>query len=150
MPTIILQRVNNTLVPDSKEDLNIIKGFKKNVPIKAKITSVKKYRSLRQLRAFHAACRKICDNSNNPNLDTPAKVKTYVKLHCGFIEEDKLKGSVPCPKCNTQVEIVHWILKSLSFDESDHIEVCEFLDKAFPFMADLIGTTEEALLENLD
>ena len=145
---VFLIRKGYSLLPYSQEDKEALRDLREGMPIEASLKGSKKYRSLKQMRAFHAACRSIAENSDNPNLNTIEKVKVYVKLHCGFIQEDKLKATPPCPHCGEEIEQTYWILKSLSYKDSDHIEVTDFFAKAFPFMADLLGVSEEELLRN--
>ena len=141
MKEVTVQYVNGALMPYSAEDAETLKAFKPNQPLRAKLQGTTKGRSLEQLRLFWVCCQVVADNSDGEDFDNKDQVANYVKRKLLFYDKDK---SI----VYDGVTVIHW--RSISFDNLAHMEACNFFDRAFPVLADLIGVTVDELLDNAE
>jgi hypothetical protein len=108
--------------------------------LRARITGSKKERAYRELCAYMGSCEYIASLAINDNMDTKAKVDHLTRLQCGFVE-----GTVFDKK-----GMLHWIVKSLGYENCDQPESHEFISKALEEHAALAGVGDVDLyLKNL-
>jgi len=140
MVEIATQKRNGVLVPFSKEDQDALKNYQDNQILKAKVTGIRKERSVPQLRLFWACCRTVADNTEDPQWNDPDKVCIQVKLALKFF-----KKVIVTPDGS-----IHFDLDSISFKNLGQIEANKIFDRAWPVMAKKLGITEQELLENAE
>ena len=133
MKEVVLQRHYDYLTPFSIEDLDKIKEFFENQPIRAKLYGVKKPRSYKQLKTYWGGCHVVADNLDGA---TPEEVDFDIKVQLRHIKRFKIVNGV------TIVEV-----DSISYSRLDHLEACNFFDRAFPVMAKMIGVTVDELMQ---
>lgn len=142
MIKIAMQIKDGCLVPFSQEDRDALKSYHENQVVKAKVSGIRKQRSVRQLRLFFACCRAVCDNTEDPSWNNVDKVKNQVKVALEFIDLNKsivdAKGTF------------HPHYRSICFDELRHIDACNFFDRAFKILAQKLGVSIDALLQNAE
>ena len=131
-----LQPGYKILTVTSKDDQEALKNFLPNQILRAKLTGVKKPRSLRQLGLYWACCRAVARNMEGK---TEEDIDFDVKMELKHIKAFRIVKGV------TIVEV-----DSISFVNLPHLEACNFFDRAFPVMAKMIGVTTEDLLKNAD
>ena len=125
-----------SLVVTSEEDRTALKNYHPNQILRAKITGVKKPRSYQQLKLYWACCRTVAENIEGKSKeDIDFEVKVILKHIRAF---RVVKGA-------TMIEV-----DSISFANLNHLEACNFFDRAFPVMAKMIGVKTEELLANAD
>lgn len=125
---------NAALYPFAEEDREKIREFKKFQVLRAKLYGIKKPRSLQQLALYWVACGKVADNLEDKSKE---QIDFEVKIALKHIKSFKVVEGI------TYIEV-----GSISFANLDHIESCNFFDRAFPVMAKMIGITTEELLKN--
>ena len=116
----------------SQEDLTKLKDFKVNQILKAKLTGIKKPRSVTQLNTYWAACTLVADNSADKSKE---QVDFDVKILLRHIKSMRTVGN------ETFLEV-----DSISFKNLSHLEACGYFDRAFPVLAGMIGVTEDQLM----
>jgi hypothetical protein len=124
------------LKPPSHEDLEALKAYSPNQILRAKLTGFKKPRSYQQLKLYWACCRAISENLENM---TKEDVDFHVKIKLKHWKNARVVNGV------TIIEP-----GSISFVELNHLEACNFFDRAFPVMAKMIGVSTEELLKNAE
>jgi hypothetical protein len=134
MPTIdgVIQQKLGVLYPFSKEDRDEFASLT-GAPHRVKIFGVKNPRSIKQMRLYWQMCRIVADNSD---LGTPEDVDTYcrvkARLFAGILfDEKEMNGRM--------------ILKSISFKNMPHKEMCNYVDNALEIMADYLDVSVEEL-----
>lgn len=142
MIEIAVQQQNSTLKPFSPEDAEALKNFKPNQILRAKVSGIRKVRSVPQLRLFFACCRTVVDNTEDPNWNNVDKVKNQVKIALQFIDLNK---SIVDEK-----GIFHPHYRSICFAELGHLEANNFFDRAWPILAKKIGVSVDDLLRNAE
>jgi len=125
---------NNILYPFTEEDKDKIREFKKFQVLKAKLYGVKKPRSLEQLALYWVCCKTVADNLEDK---TKEQIDFEIKIALKHIKSFRIVQGI------TYIEV-----GSISFANLDHLEACNFFDRAFPVMAKMIGVTTEELLQN--
>lgn len=112
MQEIVLQLKNGVYHPFSQEDMERGKVFLENQVLQAKIWGSKKPRSVQQNKWIHAIFRIVADNIDDPNWNTPEKVKRNVKMKMKFFEDDVI----------VEGNKVYFELRSFAFDKMEHNE----------------------------
>ena len=135
MKEAVFQRKDKTLVPFSEEDLEAIKAFHENQPIKVKMIGVEAPRSYLQLSMYKKLCRVVAGNLDGQSMED---VDFFVK-----VELKHLKGFRVMPNGATFIEV-----DSVGYASLKHLEACKFFDRAWPVMAKMIGVTVDELLKN--
>lgn len=138
MKEIALQFRDNIFYPFSDEDKESAREFRDNQIVNAKISGVQKERSYLQLKMFFAVCRKVADNTQDPNWDTTEKVLEQVKIKCRYIKEHIIVGKA-----------VHIITGSISYKALPHMQACNFFDRGYIEMAKHLGVRVDKLLESM-
>jgi len=131
-----LQRDHKTLAVMSQDDADRLKEFHPNQILRAKITGVKKPRSVIQLNLYWACCQTVADNLDGV---TKEEVDFDVRVALRFIKRLKVSAGI------TYVEP-----HSISFANLQHIEACNYFDRAFPAMAKMIGISADELLNGVN
>ena len=135
MKEIILQVKGKTLIPFSEEDMEILRGYKENQTLRAKLTGVKKLRSVLQNKWIHAIFREVANNTDNVEWDTPEKVKRNVKMAIKFFKDDvTVSGNK-----------VFFELRSFSFDKMEAAEANNIYEQAKNVCADFLGVNPDEL-----
>lgn len=133
MKEVILQLDRKTLVPFAEADSEALKSFRQYQPIRAKLYGVEKPRSYEQLKTYWAGCNVVADNLEDK---TKEDVDFDVKVKLKHIKRFKVVDGI------TIVEV-----DSISYDRLQHIEACNYFDRAFPALAGMIGVTVEELMQ---
>jgi len=127
--TICGQRQGKTLIPFSDEDLREIYKFPENQFLEIKIKGSKKERSYRELCLYFSSCTCISRLNLNANMDTKEKVDYLTRLKCGFVDGTVFDGN----------GLLHWMVRSLSYDNCDHPDAHKFINQALESHAELVG-----------
>ena len=136
----VLYRKGNLLLPFSEDDQSEIRKVAETRPLRVKIWGDFDPRSLRELRGYWGSCGFIADLAINYNMNTKAKVDHLTRLKLGFVE-----GTVFDHR-----GLLHWIVKSLSFDNCHQPDAHQFITKAFEEHAALAGVFDvETYLKGL-
>jgi len=101
-----------TFNPFSQEDLSMAKEYKPNQLIRCKTYGIQKPRSVQQNKYIHAIFRLTASNTDNPDWDTPEKVKRNVKMAMKFFKDDVI----------VYKNKVYFELRSFAFDKMEHNE----------------------------
>ena len=133
MKEVILQLDNKTLRPFAEADEEALKSFRQYQPIRAKLYGVEKPRSYQQLKTYWCGCDVVSDNLEGM---TKEDVDFDVKVKLKHIKRFKVVDGI------TIIEV-----DSISYDRLEHIEACNFFDRAFPVLAGMIGVTVEELMK---
>ena len=123
------QRRGNYYIPFSEEDRTAGKVFPENQFLRMKIYGSKKEPHYQQLCAYWGSCSYISELAINPNMDTKEKVDHLTRLKCGFVE-----GTVFDEK-----GLLHWLVKSLSYENCDQPDRTAFITQALEEHAALAG-----------
>jgi len=106
---IYLQITYNGVTPISQEDIEVLRAFKVNQIIRAELYGTKKIRSVQQNKWLHAIFRFVSLNTENPDWDTPEKVKRNVKMAMKFFKDDVIVHN----------NKVYFELRSFAFDKME-------------------------------
>lgn len=131
---------DGTIKPFSKEDSEALKIFKPYQILRAKLSGIKKERSVPQLRMLHACLRTVAENTEDIQWNDPVKVKIQLKHLLHFY-----KSTIVLPDGS-----IHFELDSFSFANLNQIEANKVFDRAWPILAKKIGITVDKLLENAE
>ena len=129
---------NGLLKPFAPEHAEALKNFKPNQILRAKITGVKKERSVRQNALLHACIKLVADNTPDKQWNTPAKVKIQLKHALQFF-----KTTVVLPNGE-----IHFELASFSFKNLSQVDANKICDRSWSILAKKIGVSEQELLAN--
>jgi len=129
MIKICIQRRGNSYIPFSEEDRVAGLVFPEHQFLQAKIKGSKKERAYRELCAYFGSCKYISSLSINSNMDTKIKVDHLTRLKCGFVEDTVFDEN----------GLLHWIVKSLSYENCEQPDSHEFIAKALENHAELAG-----------
>jgi len=129
---------NGTLKPFSREDAEALKNFKPNQILRAKISGVRKQRSVPQNRMLHACLRCVADNTTDTHWNSIEKAKIQLKHALHFY-----KATVVLPDGS-----IHFELDSFAFDNLSQMDANKVCDRSWPILADKLGVKVEELLEN--
>jgi len=129
------------LLPFSEEDIEELKNYNFNQPLKNRITGRLTERSLLQLRLYWGGCRYLAIQlSGHENIltaeDVDFEVKTRItKDHPSMIKQFKVISGI------TYIQPI-----SIAMPNMKHLEACKYFDKAFPMMADMVGKTTDEFI----
>jgi len=143
MKEVITQFKAGVFVPNTPNDLDIARQeFRDNQLVRLKAYSVgaKKERSVTQLGLLHACFKLVSDNTENPMLNQPEKVKFACKVHTHFVDKDIVFVKPDNTVC--------FQYRSFSFATLDHMEACNIFERCFEYMSELLGVTKEKLIES--
>ena len=140
MIEIAIQLKGKSLYPFSPEDLEKLRDFKPNQILRAKISGIRKERSVPQLRLLHACLNTVAENTEDKQWDTPEKTKIQLKHLLHYY-----KSTVVLPDGS-----IHFELDSFAFANLSQIDANKIFDRSFPILAKKIGVSTEELLENAD
>jgi len=126
---ICIQRRGDIYLPFSDEDRMAGRAYPEMMFLRARITGSKKERAYRELCAYMGSCKYIASLAINENMNTKEKVDHLTRLKCGFVE-----GTVFDDK-----GMLHWIPKSLSYENCDQPDAHEFISRALEEHAFLAG-----------
>src|SRR6056297_373848 len=112
MKKAVLQRKGKALVPTSKEHLDTVMAFPENEFLNVSIKGHRRPRSVQQNKWIHAIFRQVAYNTDDPEWNTPEKVKRNVKLAMKFFKDDVV----------VQGNKVFFELRSFAFDQMDQHE----------------------------
>ncbi len=134
-------KINNqwVFVPYSDEDLEHARDLKPYQILRSTFKGPRNQRSYTQLKAYFACCRKVAENTENPDFNTKDKVDLQLRIKLGWIKESLLVD-----------KRVQFIPKSISFKEMKHLEACNYFERAFETMAKFLSVTVEELLKNVN
>jgi len=122
-------RKGKSLLPFSEEDAQELYKYPESQFLEIKIKGSKKQRSYRELCFYWGSCAYISTLGINPNMDTKGKVDHLTRLKCGFVD-----GTV-----FDENGLLHWMVRSLSYDNCDSPRAHKFIKKALESHAELIG-----------
>lgn len=118
----------------SDEDREKLKAFGANQIVSANLKGYKRPRSVEQNAWVHVMFKTVADNVNDPEWDTPEKVKRRVKLAIGFYD----KRFVVDGK-------VYFELRSFAFDKMDQNEADVCYNEIKDICALKLGVEPEVL-----
>jgi len=116
-------------IPFSEEDRRAGLILPEQQFLRIRITGSKKERAYRELCAYMGSCEYIASLGLNPNMASKAKVDHLTRLKCNFVEDTVFDEN----------GLLHWIVKSLSYDNCDQPDSHEFIAKALENHAELAG-----------
>ena len=123
------------LRPFSPENAELLKSFKENQVLKCVVSGTMKARSVEQNAWAHAMFKMVSENTDDPGLDTPEKVKRHVKMQMKFFEDTVI----------VQDNKVFFELRSFSFDQMPQNEANLVYTQAKIICADILGVGPEEL-----
>lgn len=141
MKEFIAQIRNGIPYPASDNDRDVIMSeYKQNQLIKCRATAISKgiEPSVAQNNTLHACFQLVADNKDDPQFDTKEKVKFRTKVALHFIYEDRIAVR---PDGTVQFDY-----RSFSFAELKNMERLRVFDRAFEYLADLLGITVDKLV----
>lgn len=142
MVEILLHRVGaGHFQAVSDDDVKQSLKLKPGVLLRAEIKGSRKERSYRELKCYKGSCRYIADMNFNKNMDTPEKVDVLTKIRCGFVS-DMIHDS--------KMGQIHFIPKSLSYQNCDQPESHEYIAQALEKHAELVGLTTSEYVQLLN
>jgi len=103
---------DNVLYPFAEEDRDKLKAYYPNQVLRAKLVGIKRVRSVQQNKWIHAIFRIVANNIEDPDWNTPEKVKRNVKMAMKFFKDDVIVHG----------NKVFFELRSFAFDEMDQGE----------------------------
>ena len=128
---------NQHLWPYSEEDLDKLKDFHPNQLVRIKVYGTTKQRSLKQLKTYWRACKKVADNTEDFRWNDKDKTDFQCRVALHFVD----------PKCTVVRPdgAVQFKYRSIAYANLKHIEACRYFDRAFEIMALKIGIPVEEL-----
>jgi len=126
---IVLMRKGNSYIPFSEEDRQAGFVYSEHEMLRAKITGAKKERAYKELCAYMGSCQYISELGINENMNTKFKVDYLTRLKCGFVDGTVFDDN----------GLLHWIVKSLSYENCDQAESHNFIKQALEEHAALAG-----------
>ena len=142
MIEVALQWSGSFFAPFDDEDLSSCKEFKPNQIVRAKISGIKKPRSLLQFRMFHGVLRTCANNARHPNWNTVDKAKFSLKVALHYVDE----GVTAVDRHGT----VHFSYRSFGYAGLPHMEANRVFERSWPILAKVLGVSVEKLLENVE
>ena len=141
MIDVLFQYVGGKLVPQSQEASDLLQGdFKANEMVRGKLTHVgaQKARSVAQLNTLMACLQLLADNTDDPKYNTKLKAKFACKVALDYRYEDRVAFR---PDGALVFEY-----RSFSFDSLTHMESLNVFERAFRWIAGIMGITVEELI----
>ena len=120
MIDICLIRRGNQYIPFDETDRVAGLVFPEGIVLRARIDGAKKTPHYRQLCAYWGSCRYIADLALNENMNTKEKVDHLTRLKCGFVDETVFDEN----------GMLHWMVKSLAYENCDQPDRTKFITKA--------------------
>ena len=132
------QRLNGqlVLVPMCEEDK--LAGYKINQPLVVTVKGSRKERSLVQLGTYWACCRVVSEQHRQFADDK--EVDDQLRVNLEFYDKNRCRVDAAG---NT-----HIFYRSIAVDNLEHVEACQYFDRAFDLMAEWLGITREMLIAN--
>ena len=129
-----------SLAPFSQEAKDLIRSYRPNQIVKAKISGIRKEASVPQFRMFHACMRTIADNTSDSQWNDLVKVKVQLKHLLNFF-----KSTVVLPDGS-----IHFELDSFAFSNYSKVFKEKIIERSLPILAKKIGITVDELLVNCE
>ncbi|MDA3834354.1 MAG: hypothetical protein PF495_13295 [Spirochaetales bacterium] len=142
MKEILCQWSGKAFFPQSAEDQEeIVKEFKRNQPTRHKVYTIgaQRARSVPALNLLMACFGEFANNSPVPRYNTKEKAKFACKVALDFRHLDRV-GVMPDGT-------IVFDYRSFSFAELPHMESCNIFNRAYAWMADILGCSVEELIE---
>lgn len=128
----------NSMSPYSTEYRDILKSFKTNQVVRVQIYGTRKKRSVDQNKWVHAMFRVVAANTEDPDWDTPEKVKRNVKMSMKFFKDDVIVHN----------NKVYFELRSFAFDKMEQDEANTVYNHAKSICALKIKVSEDIIEAN--
>lgn len=138
MKEIAFQKIGGVPVPFTGDDFDKWSEFKENQITRHKVVGVKKERSWNQLKMLHACLKLVASNTDSKNWNTVEKAKLSLKVALNFYDE----GVIVVDKQGN----VHMKYRSFGYESLPHMEANKLFDRAWPYLAGVIGVSVEELL----
>ena len=135
MIEIYCQLQGKHLIPVSQEYEEELRGYKQNQILRCVISGTRKQRSVQQNKWAHAMFRIVAENTQDPEWDSPEKVKRNVKMAMKFFEDEVVvRGNK-----------VYFELRSFAFDRMDANEANVRYEDAKNICAKKLGVDPKVL-----
>jgi len=137
---ICTYRVN--LQPQSEEDAELLASeFKVNQPVRVKVYKIKPViePSIAQNNLMHSCFQLVADNNDDPKLQTKAQVKFATKVALDFRHQDRVAIRPD--------GMVVFEYRSFSFKNLLDMERLNVFQRAFEFLAGIIGTDVDTMID---
>ena len=135
MKQAFLQFDGKALSPVSQENLDVLKSYKVNQILRCEIYGTRKQRSVQQNKWAHAMFRIVASNTDDPEWNTPEKVKRNVKMAMKFFKDEVVVHN----------NKVYFELRSFAFDEMEHQEANIRYEDAKLICAKKLGVDPQTL-----
>jgi len=135
MIEIFCQKQNGNLIPTSKEYAEELKAYRDNQILRCVISGSRKARSVQQNKWVHAIFRIVASNTEDPDWDTPEKVKRNVKMKMKFFKDEVVVHG----------NKVYFELRSFAFDKMEHKEANVRYEDAKNICAKFLGVDPQTL-----
>ena len=135
MQELSAQIRNKTIVPFSPEDQERLAEFQENQIVTVRVSGVKKHRSIQQNKWIHAIFRIVAMNTDDPEWNTPEKVKRNVKMAMRFFKDDVIVHN----------NKVYFELRSFAFDRMEQNEANMVYNHAKEICAEKINISPAEL-----
>lgn len=140
MIDIAVQLVKGMLKPFSQEDADKLSKYREFQVLRAKIKGTKKERSYQQLKLYFGCCETVAKNTDDPKWNMKEKVDFQCRVITHFVDPNLIAVRPD--------GTVQFFYRSISFDNLEHIDACNYFDRAFDVMAKVLKITREELIEN--
>ena len=130
MIEVVLQRQGKSYHPFSEEDADRGLEYPENMPLKAQITGARKAGYYSQLCCYFGSCRYIASLNLNEDMNTKEKVDFLTRIKESFVEDTVYDDNT---------KRVHWIPKSLSYENCNQPSRTRFISGALERHAELAG-----------
>lgn len=141
MIEIAMQRTAQDIwVPHSEEDREKGRSFKINQICRHKITGYRDQRSLKQLKLYWAACRLTAESNDDPRWQSRENVDFQVKLALQYFKHDKV---------TVVGERVYFEAGSISYENMNHLQACNYMPRAYDIMSAKIGVDHDTFIEEV-
>lgn len=145
MSEILFQKItkwgNELMSPYDPESQAMVAGIAENRIITMNMVTKDaiKQRSKKQFNLFHAALRVVAHNAFDRNWNTLEKAKFSLKIELEYYDRDK---AYVLPDGTVILEV-----RSFGYKSLPHMEANDVFNRSWPILADVIGITENKLLE---
>ena len=129
------------LIPQSEEDLELLASeFKFNQLVRAKVYKINPLvePSVVQNNLLHACFKLVADNSDDPNMNTKAKVKFACKVALDFRYQDRVAVR---PDGTVVFEY-----RSFKFSDLQDMERLKIFERSFDWLAEVAGVDKETMI----
>lgn len=138
MKRVNLQIKSGLPYPVGEEDREALKTFKENQIIRGDLYGIKRPRSVLQNNWLHNMFKIVAMNTEDPEWNTPEKVKRNVKMKMQFFKDEVIVAR----------NKVYFELRSFAFDEMDQDEANIKYEEAKQVCAKFLGVAPEKLEAN--